>query len=83
MNIHEIAHSKIKYLRCEYNIAYYALKVPYSEWEYSFPVPLKTLQDEVLATESNTIRFMDYINQAIQEGTLIKEQPKQITMKNF
>ncbi len=73
MNIHEISASKAKFLRCENGIAYYTLAVPYSELVYSFPVPLNTMQDEVLAAESHTIHLMDYINKAIQEGTLIKE----------
>ena len=73
MNIHEITTSKAKFLRYKNGIAYYTLTIPYSELIYSFPVPLNTIQDEVLAVESHTIHFMDYINKAIQEGTLIKE----------
>ena len=72
MNIDEITTSKAKFLRCENGVAYYTLKVPYSELVYSFPVPLNTMQDKVLVVENDTVHFMDYINQAIQEGTLIK-----------
>ncbi|MGH1538113.1 MAG: hypothetical protein ACRBDX_08725 [Gammaproteobacteria bacterium] len=73
MNIEEIVNSKAKYLRCENGVAYYALTVPYSEMVYSFPIPLNTMHDEALEAESSTIYFMNYINLAIQEGTLIKE----------
>lgn len=73
MNIPELESSKAKYLRCENGVAYYALNVPYSNLVYSFPIPLNSIHDDVLKFESPTIYFMDYINQAIQEGTLIKE----------
>lgn len=64
---------KIKFLRCKNGIAYYTLTIPYSEGLYSFPVPLNKMQDEILAAESHTIHFMDFIRQAIQDGTLAKE----------
>lgn len=65
--------SKTKFLRCENGVAYYALTMPYSEGLYSFPVPLHSMQNEVLVAEGRTIRFMDYIRKAIHDGTLIKE----------
>lgn len=68
-----VINSKATFLRCQDGIAYYALTVPYSEKLYSFPVPLNTMQDGTLAAESHTIHFMDYIHNAIREGTLIKE----------
>lgn len=65
--------SKATFLRCQDGVAYYALTIPYSEKLYSFPVPLNSLQEETLAAESYTIRFIDHIHKAIREGTLTKE----------
>lgn len=68
-----LINGKTKFLRCKNGIAYYTLTVPYSTNLYSFPVPLKSMQDDSLAAESHTIHFMDYIHRAIHEGTLTKE----------
>lgn len=65
--------NKATFLRYQDGIVYYTLTVPYSEILYSFPVPLTTMQDETLAAENHTVYFMDYIHNAIREGTLIKE----------
>lgn len=74
MNMKEsINYSKATFLRCHKGVAYYALTVPYSEQLYSFPVPLKTIQDETLAAKSHTIHFMEHIHNAICQGKLIKE----------
>jgi len=68
-----VINMKATFLRCQNGIAYYALSIPYSEVLYSFPVPLKTVQDDTLSAENHTLHFMDYIHKAIQEGTLKKE----------
>ncbi len=74
MNIqNKLLNSKAKFLRYRKGIAYYAVSVPYSEKLYSFPVPVNTMQDEVLFAEKNSLYFMKHIQQAIHDGTLVKE----------
>lgn len=74
MNTNDISiNNKAKFIRYQNGIAYYAVTVPYSEMMYSFPVPLNTMRDEVLVAEKNSLYFMDYIRQAIHDGTLLKE----------
>jgi len=74
MNKQELMmNAKTRFLRCKDGIAYYALTVPYNEGLYSFPVPLTKVKEEVLAAESNTIHFMEFIHEAIHDGTLTKE----------
>ncbi len=74
MNTRDIViNSKATFLRYQNDVAYYTLSIPYSEMRYSFPVPLKLIQDNTLSAESHTIHLMDYIHNAIREGTLMKE----------
>ena len=74
MNMENILlNSKAKFLRYQKGIAYYAVSVPYSEMLYSFPVPVNTTQDDVLSAEKNSLYFMEHIQKAIHDGTLVKE----------
>ena len=74
MNSYESAISnKAKLMRIQHGMAYYAVTVPYSEMLYSFPVPLDAMRDEVLVAEKNALYFMEHIQQAIHDGTLLKE----------
>ena len=74
MNIQNmLLNSKVKFLRYQKGIAYYAVPVPYSEKLYSFPVPVNSMQNEVLYAEKNSMYFMEHIQQAIHDGTLLKE----------
>ena len=61
-----------KFLRYQNGIAYFAVSIPYSELLYSFPVPLKEIDSDVLEAEGKTISFMKFIRKAIHEGTLSK-----------
>ncbi len=71
MNTSEMTfNNKVKFIRYCQGMAYYALSIPYSEKMYSFPVPVKNVEEKVLVNENNSIFFMDYISKAIQEGTL-------------
>ncbi len=64
---------KAKFMRLKKGVAYYAVTVPYSQCLYSFPVPVKDIQDDVLVAEKNALFFTDHIRQAIQDGTFLKE----------
>ncbi len=63
---------KAKFLHYQNGVAYYTVSVPYSEMLYSFPVPLKEIDNEVLEAEGKSISFMKFIRKAIHEGTLRK-----------
>lgn len=74
MNIQNFyTHDKARFLRYQHGVAYYGLIVPYCETLFSFPVPLRDIEDGVLHAEDKIINFMKYIQKAIQEGTLNKE----------
>lgn len=63
---------KATFIKYQDGIAYYAVRVPYSEKLYSFPVPLKEIDGKYLEAEIRPIAFMEYIGKAIYEGTLCK-----------
>ena len=66
------SYEKAKFIRYQDGVAYYAVPVPYSEMLYSFPVPLKEIDTEILEAEGKSISFMKFIRKAIYEGTLSK-----------
>jgi len=73
VNIKEIVKdNSVAFLKYRQGIAYYTVRVPSTDVDHMFPVPLEDIGDATLLATDKAIVFMRYIRKAIDEGTFVK-----------
>jgi len=64
----------VRFLRYRKGVAYYAVRVPAEDANYTFPVPLDDIGDATLQAEDKAMLFMRYIRRALEEGTFVRAE---------
>jgi len=73
VDIKEIVKDNIvRFSRYRKGYAYYSVRVPSEEAEYTFPVPLADIGDATLLATDKALVFMRYIRQALADGTFVR-----------
>jgi len=74
MDIKEIVKgNEVRFARYRKGYAYYTVRVPSEETNYTFPVPLSDIGDATLLATDKAKVFMRYIRQALADGTFVEE----------
>jgi hypothetical protein len=74
MDLKEIVKdNEVRFARYRQGNAYYTVRVPSENSNYTFPVPLSDIGDATLLATDKALVFMRYIRQALQDGTFVKE----------
>jgi hypothetical protein len=74
MEIKEIVKDNVvRFAKYRKGYAYYAVRVPSEDTNYTFPVPLSDIGDATLLATDKALVFMRYIRQALEDGTFVKE----------
>ena len=74
MEIKEIVKDNVvRFAKYRKGYAYYAVRVPSEDANYTFPVPLSDIGDATLLATDKALVFMRYIRQALEDGTFVRE----------
>lgn len=73
MDIKEIVKdNEVRFDRYRQGVAYYSVRVPSENADFTFPVELTDIGDATLLAKDKAIVFMRYIRKALEEGTFVR-----------
>jgi hypothetical protein len=73
MDIKEIVKDNtVHFVKYRQGYAYYRVRVPSADADYTFPVPLSEIGDATLLATDKAMVFMRYVRQAIEDKTFVK-----------